>query len=80
MVIDIVYKGNTSPSHRTKFIMVHFGSQYTGTTFFPDDETRKGWVPVHPVMATQYTSSRAPGQYDEHTCTIFLLKRKRNMI
>jgi hypothetical protein len=54
--------------------MVDFVSQYTGTTFFLDDETRRGWVPVCPVTATWYTPSRIPGQYDEHTCTMFSLR------
>eukprot|EP00957_Ditylum_brightwellii_P168066 12794789-Ditylum_brightwellii.AAC.1 len=54
--------------------MIDFGSQYTGTTFFPDDGTRKSWVSVHPVTANSYTPSRTPGQYDEHTCTTFPLR------
>ena len=33
IVKDIVYEENTSPSHLPKFIMVDFGSQYTGATF-----------------------------------------------
>ena len=54
--------------------MVDFVSQYTGTTFFPDDETRRGWVPVHTMTASWYTPNGTPGQYDEHTRTMFPLR------
>eukprot|EP00957_Ditylum_brightwellii_P076276 5797790-Ditylum_brightwellii.AAC.1 len=57
-----------------KFIVVDFGSQHTGSTFCPDDETRRGWVPVHLITATWYTPNRTPGQYDDHTCTMFSLR------
>eukprot|EP00957_Ditylum_brightwellii_P034107 2585067-Ditylum_brightwellii.AAC.1 len=58
----------------SKFIMVDFGSHYIGTTFFPDDETRRDWVPVYPVTATWYTPSSIPDQYDEHIHTMFPLR------
>eukprot|EP00957_Ditylum_brightwellii_P113580 8659764-Ditylum_brightwellii.AAC.1 len=54
--------------------MVDFVPQYTGTTFFLDGKTRMGWVPVHPVTATWYTPSRTPGQYNDHTHTMFSLR------
>eukprot|EP00957_Ditylum_brightwellii_P088543 6744124-Ditylum_brightwellii.AAC.1 len=54
--------------------MIDFGSQYIGSTFFPDDKTRRGWVPVHPIAASWYTPSSTPGQYDEHTHTMFPLR------
>eukprot|EP00957_Ditylum_brightwellii_P057134 4329672-Ditylum_brightwellii.AAC.1 len=54
--------------------MVDFGSQYTGATFFPADETRRGWDPVHPITASWYTPISAPGQYDKHTRTMFPLR------
>eukprot|EP00957_Ditylum_brightwellii_P056420 4276755-Ditylum_brightwellii.AAC.1 len=54
--------------------MVDFGSQYTGATVFPDDETRRGWVPVHTITASWYTPNGTPGQYDEHTHTMFPLR------
>eukprot|EP00957_Ditylum_brightwellii_P071454 5431583-Ditylum_brightwellii.AAC.1 len=66
---------NASPSHLPKFIIVDFGSEYTGATFFPDDETRRDWVPaVHPITASWYTPNRTPGQYDEHTRPMFPLR------
>eukprot|EP00957_Ditylum_brightwellii_P052340 3969741-Ditylum_brightwellii.AAC.1 len=34
IVKSIVYENNTSPSHLPNFIMVDFGSEYTGATFF----------------------------------------------
>eukprot|EP00957_Ditylum_brightwellii_P147685 11246547-Ditylum_brightwellii.AAC.1 len=54
--------------------MVDFGSQYNGATFFTGDETRKDWVPVHPITAFWYTQSSTPGQYDEHSHTMFPLR------
>eukprot|EP00957_Ditylum_brightwellii_P012428 938984-Ditylum_brightwellii.AAC.1 len=57
--------------------MVDLGSQYTDTTFFPDDETRRVWVPIHPITATWYTLNRTPGQYDEHTHTMLPLRLAR---
>eukprot|EP00957_Ditylum_brightwellii_P044521 3377044-Ditylum_brightwellii.AAC.1 len=69
---DIVYEDNTSPSHIAKFIIVDFGSKYTGTAFFPDDDIKRGWGHVHPVMATWYTPSRTLGQYDKTLILYFL--------
>eukprot|EP00957_Ditylum_brightwellii_P157456 11983720-Ditylum_brightwellii.AAC.1 len=54
--------------------MVDFGSQYNGAIFFPDDEIRKGWVPVHPITASWYTPNSTPDQYDEHACTMLPLR------
>eukprot|EP00957_Ditylum_brightwellii_P037454 2833169-Ditylum_brightwellii.AAC.1 len=54
--------------------MVDFGSQYTGTIFSLMMKQERGWVPVHLVIATWYTPSRTPGQYDEHACTMFPLR------
>eukprot|EP00957_Ditylum_brightwellii_P136072 10377558-Ditylum_brightwellii.AAC.2 len=42
--------------------------------FFPDDETRRGYVPVYPVTATWYNPSRTPGQYNKHTHPMFPLR------
>eukprot|EP00957_Ditylum_brightwellii_P009231 698484-Ditylum_brightwellii.AAC.1 len=39
--------------------------------FFSDDETRRGWAPVHTITASWYAPNGTPGQYDEHTCTMF---------
>eukprot|EP00957_Ditylum_brightwellii_P147947 11265303-Ditylum_brightwellii.AAC.1 len=54
--------------------MVDFRSQYTGPTYFPDDKTTRGWVPIHPVTATWYTPNRTPGQYNKHIRTMFSLR------
>eukprot|EP00957_Ditylum_brightwellii_P196371 14961753-Ditylum_brightwellii.AAC.1 len=54
--------------------LADFGSRYTGPTFFPGDETRRGWVPDHPVTTTWYTPRSTPGQYDKHTCIMFPLR------
>eukprot|EP00957_Ditylum_brightwellii_P126279 9627557-Ditylum_brightwellii.AAC.1 len=62
IVKDTVDEDNTSPSHMPMFIMVDFGSQYTGPTVFLDDETKGGWVPDHTVTASWYTPSRTSGQ------------------
>eukprot|EP00957_Ditylum_brightwellii_P006106 462041-Ditylum_brightwellii.AAC.1 len=60
IVKDILYENNVYLSHIPKFIIVVFGSQYNGPTFFPDDETRRGLVPVHPATATWYTPIKTP--------------------
>eukprot|EP00957_Ditylum_brightwellii_P210475 15365016-Ditylum_brightwellii.AAC.1 len=72
-VKDIYYGDCNRPTSLPKFIIVDFGHQYTGPSFFPDDASRKGWVPIHAITAQWYTTSRV-GNYDEHTRTMFPLR------
>jgi len=51
-VMDIVYdEGVVAPS-LPHMIWVDFGEQYTGPSFFEDDPSRRGWVPIHPKEAS----------------------------
>lgn len=55
LVKDIVYDDSSDgsdPTRLPKFVMVDFGSKYTGPSFFPDDTSRRGWVPISPFKET----------------------------
>ena len=72
-VMDIIYDEGTSAPLLPKFVWVDFGEKYKGPSFFPNDEMRRGWVPVHPFTAKEwmYTSNST---YQEHTRTMLPLK------
>ena len=75
VVKDIVYKPGTTAPALPWFVWVDFGASYTGTKFYPPEETdRQGWVPVHPFTATEFTSAPGEGGYQIHTRTMLPLK------
>ena len=45
------------------YTWVDFGDTYTGPTFFPDCEERKGWVPITPITADTYVLSPDGSSY-----------------
>jgi hypothetical protein len=57
-VKDIIYDDDT-------FVWLDFGCAYTGPSFFPNDDERKGWVPVHPY--TEWRKANNTEGYSEHT-------------
>ena len=74
-VKDIIYdEGKTAPA-LPRLVWVDFGDKYSGPSFFPNDEDRSGWVPIHPMTATEYTSSKtSPTGYVEHSRTMLPLR------
>ena len=56
------------------FILVDFGDNYTGPNFFPENDARKGWVPIPPQTSEWYTQSDVPGMYDTHSRTMIPLR------
>ena len=72
VVMDIVYNDGEGPPSLPRFVMVDFGEKYTGTPFFPGDDNRRGWVPVHPRTATDFTFKS--GERQEHTRTMLPLR------
>ena len=74
-LFDIIYEEGKSAPSLPKFVWVDFADQYKGPSYFPNDATRRGWVPVHPFTATEWSYSGASGnKYDEHTRTMLPLK------
>ena len=75
VVKDIIYdEGKTAPA-LPRLVWVDFGANYKGDSFFPDDESRRGWVPIHPMTAKEHTNSTtAPEGYEEHTRTMLPLR------
>jgi hypothetical protein len=49
------------PPGLPKYVWVDVGDDYTGPTYFPGNALRKGWVPIHPITATEYSSSTGGG-------------------
>ena len=63
---DIVRVTDADISDVTKvFIWVDFGEQYKGPTFFPSDESRKGWFPIFSHQINE--SSKAEISLDNST-------------
>jgi len=76
VVMDIIYDENsesTSDSQMPKYVWVDFGETYTGPTFFPGNEARRGWFPVQPMTATEVQYGRG-GQRQEATRTMLPLR------
>ena len=72
-VMDIIYDEGTLAPSLPKFVWVDFGEKYKGPSFFPNDEMRRGWVPVHPFTAKEWTYT-SNSTYQEHTRTMLPLK------
>jgi hypothetical protein len=73
IVMDIIYNDGESPPSLPRYVWVDFDEKYIGPTFFPEDETRRGWVPVHPREVTEWTYSARDGR-QEHTRTMLPLR------
>ena len=57
-VMEIFYHSNKPPPALPKFVFVDFKTQYTGPSFFPNDPSRRGWFPVHPVECKCFTPNQ----------------------
>ena len=56
-------------------MFVDFGESYAGRNFFPNDASRKGWFPVHPIGNTSWTVNRkSSSKVDENTRKMIPLK------
>ena len=42
-----------------EYVWVDFGEDYSGETFFPDDPSRRGWVPVYPLTVRFWSGATA---------------------
>jgi hypothetical protein len=47
---NLIHLYTTAPPSLPKFIWVDFQTSYTGPSYFPDDPTRRGWVPVKSMV------------------------------
>ena len=75
VVKDIVYDSQTSAPGLPKYIWVDFREQCTGETFFPENDERRGWFPVHPVSQKNWTADkRKENGCSEHTRSMIPLK------
>ena len=75
IVKEIVYEPGKSAPALPKFVLVDFGTSYTGSSFFPDDESKRGWFPVFPVKNTSYTMNKnGTNGFAEHSRTMLPLK------
>jgi hypothetical protein len=57
-----------------KYVWVDFGASYRGESFFPNDDSRRGWVPVHPMTASEYVMERETGEVTDHSRTMIPLR------
>ena len=55
LIRDIVYRTNElPPTNLPKFCWVEM-ADYAGPTFFPENESRKQWVPIYPITGEDYS-------------------------
>jgi ATP-dependent exoDNAse (exonuclease V) alpha subunit len=56
---DLKEDGSLKGPCLPEYVWVDFGEEYKGVTFFPNDPSRQGWVPVYPQTARHWSSSTA---------------------
>ena len=72
--MDIDYVQGTSTPGLPKFIIVDFGTDYRGPTFFLGYPNREVWVPINPITDQWYTKpTNVGGNFEEHTRTMIPL-------
>ena len=70
-----MYEPRTSPPTLPKFVLVDFGTFYTGNSFFPDDESKRGWFPIFPVKNVSYSVNKnGTNGFAEHSRLMLPLK------
>ena len=71
IVKEIFYDTNRPAPQLPKFVFVDFGVQYTGRSFFPSNDTRKGWFPIYPVENKCYSPNTKLNCLDENNEKVF---------
>ena len=71
-IIDIIYAEDTPPPGLPECIIVDFEDSYSGPSFFPDFDDRRGWVPIFPQ--TSEWSTVKDGETANHSRTMFALR------
>ena len=75
IVWELIYNADKPAPSLPKLVFIDFGTKYTGTSFFPNDKTRRGWFLIYPVTNKYYTLNRRGNDgYTEKSRTILLLK------
>ena len=75
IVREIIYDVDKPAPGLCKFVFIDFGTEYTGTSFFPNNEIRRGWFPIYPVTNKCYTPNRRGNDgYTENSYTMLPLK------
>ena len=74
-VKDFIYESDATPPSLPKFIWVDFQASYTGPSIFPGDPTRRGWVPVKPMVveASTHDPKKKDG-WSRHSRSMFPLR------
>lgn len=70
--IDIIYADDTPPPGLPECIIVDFEDSYTGPSFFPTFDDRRGWDPIFPQM-TDWSTIK-DGESVNHSRTMFPLR------
>ena len=75
IVTELFYDETKPAPGLPKLIFVDFGTEYAGDSFFPNNDSRKGWFPVYPVVNKCYTANRRGSDgYTENSRTMLPLK------
>ena len=74
IVRDIVYAPGDSAPSLPQYVWVDFGNTYTGPEYFPNDASRRGWVPIHSITANWWTPASTTEGYEEHSREMIPLK------
>ena len=75
IVRELIYDADKPAPGLPKLVFVDFGAEYTGNSFFTNDETRKGRFLIYLVMNKCYTVNRRGSDgYAENSRTMLPLK------
>ena len=66
-VIAIVYNAECPPPGLPLYVIIDFGSAYSGPPFFGDDPSRAGYVPIFPQCAEWYTPSASSNDFSTNS-------------
>ena len=75
VVKDLVYGEEVKAPGLPEYVWVDFGKAYKGPSFFlhaPDEDGRRGWVPVFPKMVS-FTQSKRNREKVTYECAMLPL-------
>ena len=75
IVKEFEYEDGVQAPNLPKCVWIDFGEKYTGSTFFPNNAERSGWVPILPITFSHFQHSNTAAEgYTESTRTMFPLR------
>jgi len=73
-VISLIYNESNPPPGLPLYVIVDFGSLYTGPPFFGTDPSRLGYIPIFPKCTDWATTSSSSNNLVSHSRTMLPLQ------